>query len=328
MLENRTTDELAFAEQIRERYPEGLTGIFAVGGTRTTYALEMNRQSKDPGAIKDYSRYADFLLQEYFSLIRLFFSLGGQNMIVPVLSYQSFSDRGAQYAELVSSLCLLLTTEEAQAFYQENGVDPYFVGIDTLLHTAEDQQTHQLGAALAAFHQQWAYQPGRRKIIWEIAPIPLFSIWQAHDVLGAAAMRELEAGLAQAADLQEVHDLLYRYYARALYGTDIPAAHFYLGTNRNGDLKLRAMLPIALTCGSPMRLFYLPYPSLYVSRETLKAILEDLAFGKPLRSNRTDYSGQYTSEIAEAEYQRVQALRSDPDSTIGLIREISQNDLS
>ncbi len=35
----------SFADRIRERFPEGLTGIFAIGGTRTTFILEHNQRN-------------------------------------------------------------------------------------------------------------------------------------------------------------------------------------------------------------------------------------------------------------------------------------------
>jgi hypothetical protein len=102
--------------------------------------------------------------------------------------------------------------------------------------------------------------------------------------------------------------------------------HFYLGSNRNGEMKLHAMLPIALLCGGDFRVFYTPYPTLFMTRETWQVMLEDLAFGKAKRSKKLDYSGQWTPEQAEAEYQRIQALRADPQSTLGLIRPVDFED--
>jgi hypothetical protein len=34
-----------FADRVRARFPEGLTGIIAIGGTRTTFILEYNRST-------------------------------------------------------------------------------------------------------------------------------------------------------------------------------------------------------------------------------------------------------------------------------------------
>jgi hypothetical protein len=193
-------------------------------------------------------------------------------------------------------------------------------GIDTLLQLPQDHYGYQMAAELDRFQKGWTYREGRRKVIWEVAPIPLFSIWRAPQVLGEQAAAELDAALAATTDLQTIHDLLYKYYARAVYGTEIPVPHFYLGTNRNGDLKLRALLPIALLAGGPFRLYYTPYPSLAMTRESLQALLEDLAWGKPLRSTKADYSGQVTAELLQAEYERVQELAADPTSIVGFVR--------
>ena len=73
-------DAQTFAKRICTRYPEGLTGLFAVGGTRTTYILERNRRSDNPGKIADYADYSAFMLQRYFDFVRMFLSLGGQNL--------------------------------------------------------------------------------------------------------------------------------------------------------------------------------------------------------------------------------------------------------
>lgn len=312
-----------FSDRIRERYPEGLTGIFAFGGTRMAYILEQNRQDADPGHIPTMSDYAEYGFDLLRKLIEAFFELGGQNVIVPALSYQLFNDeRGTDYAEVSAKLTYGLMEGKWVEFYQRLSLDPYFTGIDTLLHLPEQKFTYELGQRCQEFNQNWSCQEGRRKIIWEVAPIPLYSFWRAHLVMGPEAAAALEVSLDSAPDLQTMHDTLFRYYARAVCGTDIPVPHFYVGTNRNGDLKLRALLPIALLCGGPFRMFYTPYPSLFLTKTTLQTILEDLAFGKPLRSTKTDYGGQITSEVVQAEYQRVLEVSADPLSTIGLVRRV------
>ncbi len=315
-----------FAARMRQRYPEGLTGIAAIGGTRTTYVLEHNRQRSDPGQIQNLWIYADYMLDSYLNFARMFFELGGQNLIMGVLAFQRFHDRGEEYAEFTAQATSQLAGDKAQAFYRDNEIDPYFIGIDTLLHLPEDQLPHRLAADLTAFQKNWQYQPGRRKLLWEIAPIPLYSFWRAAVTMGQEAQAALDAALAATTHLQEIHRLTYQFYSRAIYGTDLPIPHFYLGTNRKGDLKLRVMAPISLLCGGPFRMFYTPYPSLFTTRETLQAILEDLAFGTSLDPFKKDYSGQYTSEMIEAEYQRVVDLRDDPLSTVGLLRHIAMPD--
>jgi hypothetical protein len=312
----------AFAERIRQRYPEGLTGVFALGGTRTTYIMERSRHKDNPGHMEDLTAYLDHVFDRFFKLVGTFFEFGGQNVIVPLYSHQGFYERGTEYSQQAVRMCLQLIEPTQIEFYKSNEVDPYFAGIDTLLQLPEGRFEHELGKQLAEFQQNWHYQEGRRKLVWEVVSIPLYSIWKAHQVMGEAAQAQLQEGLSAETDLQTLHDLLYRYYAQAVYGTNLPMPQFYLGTNRNGDLKLRAFLPIALLGGASFRMFFTPYPSLFTTRETLQAILEDLAFGKPLSSKKIDYSGQFTPELAEKEYQRVVELAADPRSTVGLVRQV------
>src|SRR5690606_35651575 len=118
-----------------------------------------------------------------------------------------------------------------------------------------------------------------------------------------------------------MQDALYRYYAQAAYGTTIPRPHFYLGNNRSGELKIRAMLPVSMLCGGPVRFFFVPYPTLLITPETLQAVLEDLAFGKRIHSGSADYSGKLTQAMIEAEYERVMRLSGDPGTTFGLLRD-------
>jgi hypothetical protein len=311
-----------FTERIRERYPEGLTAILAIGATRTTYILEHNRESETPGKITDFNLYVDTLLSSCIKFLESYLELGGQNMIVPFFSYQALKEkRGEDYAKAVVDPFLRLVTEQFQPFYHANDVDPYFAGIDTLLHLPKDQIGYQFGAALVAFQDQWPYQAGRRKLIWEVASIPLFSIWRASQVMGEEETARLEAEIESTTALDELARLLYAYYARAVYGTDIPMPHFYLGTNRNGDLKLRSMLPMALYDGGPFRLYYTPYPSLFTTPEVLRQILEDLAFGKSASSLEIDYRKEYTKASAQAEYETFITLRDNPKSTVGLLRK-------
>lgn len=321
------TDTALFAQRIRERFPEGLTAMVAIGGTRTTFILEQNRHSDNPGRITDFWAYKDYLFRRYFEFVELFLRLGGSNIIITALGYQSFYERGEQYARYISESTRALTEDAAQRFYREHEIDPYFIGIDTLLHLPADHHAHALGRQLADFQRAWPSAEGRRRLIWEIASIPMYSVRQADQTLGADAAAQLDADLQAAPTLQAVHDLLYQHYARAAYGTTIPLPHFYLGSNRNGDIKLRAVLPAALLCGSPCRFFYTPYPTLFISEDSFRAVIEDVAFGKQkLRSNQVDYDAKYTPELAEAEYQQFVALSQDPDAIIGFTRAVGEHD--
>src|SRR4051812_31061503 len=82
-----------FTERIRERYPEGLTAILAIGATRTTYILEHNRESETPGKITDFNLYVDTLLSSCIKFLESYLELGGQNMIVPFFSYQALKEK-------------------------------------------------------------------------------------------------------------------------------------------------------------------------------------------------------------------------------------------
>jgi hypothetical protein len=313
----------SFAERIQERYPEGLTGVFAIGGTRTTYVLEQNRQSADPGRIDDFAVQGEYLVGRYWQFCKKFFDLGGQNMIITAFSFRGFYNRGAEYAEVVTQEMLRLIGESATAFYQEQEVDPYFVGIDTLLHLPHDNPAHQVAQQFAEYQHQWKYQPKRRKLLWEIASIPLYSFWDAYRHMNEAESQKLDAELKSMENLEDINRALYRYFSHAVYGTDVPMPHFYLGTNKSGDLKWRSPMPLALSGGDYLRMFYTPYPSLFITQETMQAILENLAFKERFYSPKTDYSGQYTTDLVQAEYDRVMELSSNPETTVGLSRKVA-----
>jgi hypothetical protein len=312
-----------FAARIHERYPEGLTGVFAIGGTRTTFILDQNRDKEDPGKIDDFAAHGEYLLQRYLDFAEMFYSLGGQNMIITAFSFRGFYNRGKEYAHYLTAELLRLASPAAVEGYKRIGIDPYFVGIDSLLFMPEDSPIHQMAVQLKEFQANWDYQEGRKKLIWEIASIPLFSFWQA-----GLSTTEEEQGALQALimedneDLEAVYRHLYRHYSRKVYGTDVPMPHFYLGTNKSGDLKWRSPMPLALSGGDYIRSFYTPYPTLFLTRNGMMTILEDLAFGKRFFSDKTDYKGQYTRELAQSEYERVMELRRDHNGTLGLSRHV------
>jgi hypothetical protein len=317
---------MSFADRIFERYPEGLTGIFAVGGTRTTYILSENRQQADPGKIEDFAAHGAYLQNKYAEFMRMFFELGGRNMIITASSFRGFHERGGEYAELVAQELLRLMNSDFQTFYRENDIDPYFVGIDTLLHLPQDTAAHHMAQELVDFQKGWAYAEGHRKLIWEVASIPLYSFWQFFQQMTPDEREVIDAEIAKQDRMEDIYHLLYRRFARAMYGTDIPLPHLYVGTNKSGDLKWRSPLPIALSGGEYMRLFYTPYPTLFMTRETMQAILEDLAFKERFHSLNTDYKQKYTSEKAQTEYERVMELRAQPETTLGFSRRVVDGD--
>lgn len=314
-----------FALRIRARFPEGLTGIFAIGGTRTAFILDQNRHTENPGHIEDFSGHAAYLQQRYCQFMQNFFELGGQNMIITALSFRSFHERGSDYAGLVAKEVLRLVNDGFQQFYRDQEIDPYFVGIDTLLHLPEGSPSHQTAQTLARFQANWNYRAGRRKVLWEVASIPLYSFWKLQRQMPEQEQIALDAEIDALTSMDEIHKLLYRRYSAYVYGTEVPMPHLYLGTNKSGDLKWRSPMPISLTGGEYMRLFYTPYPSLFTTQETMQTILHDLAFNERFHSLKTDYSGQYSPELVEAEYQRIIELSSRPETTVGFARRLSQN---
>lgn len=320
-MDNRET----FAQRIRERYPEGLTGIFAIGGTRTTYILDQNRDKDDPGKIEDFAAHGEFLLKRYFEFAEMFYSLGGQNMIITAFSFRGFYNRGQEYAEFVTQEMERFTSDYAIAAYKRLAIDPYFTGIDTLLLFPQASPVHQLGRSLQDFQDQWPYEEGRYKLVWEIASIPLYSFWQSSSTMPLNDQEALAAAIMQHTDeLESVYRILYDYFSCAAYGTPIPMPHFYLGTNKSGDLKWRSPMPLSLSGGDYLRMFFTPYPTLFMTPEIMQVILEDLAFNARFFSDKTDYKGKYTRELAQAEYERVMRLRQDPNAVLGLSRRVEE----
>ena len=315
-------DDVTFAEKIHKRFPEGLTGLFAVGGTRTAYILEVNRNDPEPGRIKDFAGYSTYGFEHTLAMIATFLKLGGQNAIISALSFRSYFERGPEYAQLVTPELERMIDHEATGFYRQHDIDPYFVGIDTLLTFPEDNGAHQVARRLTEFQENWSYAPERRKLIWEIASLPLFSLWQALENGTEEERQSLRHQIENATGLQELHTVLYQHCSRKILGTDLPHPHFYLGTNKSGDLKVRSPLMVALTAGEYLRLYYTPYPSFFVTQDAMQAILEDVAFNERFHADNTDYRGQFTPELAQEEYDRVIKLSSDPNAILGYARRI------
>jgi hypothetical protein len=134
--------------------------------------------------------------------------------------------------------------------------------------------------------------------------------------------QQLRTEIEALTNLEDINRVLYRRFSCVVYGADVPMPHFYLGTNKSGDLKWRSPMPLALSGGDYLRMFYTPYPSLFITQETMQAILEDLAFKDRFYSAKTDYSGQYTTDLVQAEYDRVMELSANPATTVGLSRKV------
>src|SRR5260221_1647101 len=172
-----TSTQPNFAARIHERFPEGLTAIFAIGGTRTFYILEQQRLAADPGEM-DFGDYGGFIEGSYQTFIKNFLDLGGQNAIVTALSYLAFvtpGSRGHEYGPLAAREAMRLAGENFQAFYKNYNVDPYFVGIDTLRDLPTIPEALHLAEHLLEFQRNWTYREDARKVIWEVASIPLYT---------------------------------------------------------------------------------------------------------------------------------------------------------
>jgi hypothetical protein len=309
-----------FAAKIQAHYPEGLTGIFAIGGTRRTFILDQNRHLSDPGQI-DFNAMGTYLQTKYFEFANMFFGLGGQNMIITALSFRSFYERGPAYAEGVTRELRHLFDQEAIAYYTSNNIDPYFVGIDTLKFVSVPEM-RQLEQELRTFTESWQYNPAHKKLLWEIASIPLYTFWSQHQTDEQTEAQKLN--FTSDSGIDQVWTQLYEAYAMAGYGTKLPLPHFYLGNNPSGDLKWRSPMPISLSGGEHNRMYFVPYPLLFMQQNVLQAILNDLAFAERHHSRNKDYKGQYTQALAETEYQRILALANDPSAVLGLTRTVAQ----
>lgn len=315
-----------FARRIRERYPEGLTGIFCIGATRRTYILEQNRSAANPGKIANFAAQGKYIMGRYFAFIEQFFGLGGQNVIIAALSFRSFFERGADYASAVVPEVLRLIGEEACDHYHRLNVDPYFIGLESLTILPPDSPTYAMTQQFRTFQTSWSYAEGRHKVVWEIATIPSLTFWHIFEHMSEMERAALNEEIASSGGLDDLYRRLYARFARAAYGTDIPIPHLYVGTNMSGDLKTRSPMPLALTGGDYVRMFYTPYPTLFMTETAMKAMLEDLAFGDRFHSLKKDYDGRYTPELAESEYKRILALAADPEATLGLSRRIAMKE--
>lgn len=317
-------DDKTFAKRIHERFPEGLTGLFAIGGTRTSYILENNRYNDEPGKITDFSHYSQFSLKQYMDIIEAFVTLGGQNMVISALSFRSFFERGPEYADLVTPELGQLIGEELVSFYRSNHIDPYFVGLDTLLRFSPMTATHQMAKQLIEFQNHWIYQDQNHKLVWEIASIPLYTFWRFFEESSEAERAELRGEIESSDGLEQLQSRLYHHFCKHALGFNLPVPHFYVGTCKSGDLKIRSPLMISLTAGEYLRMYYTPYPSLFMKKDTLKAIIEDLALNERFHSTNTDYKGQYTPKLAQKEYDRILTLSANPNSVLGFTRRVSE----
>lgn len=301
---------MSLQERIQEKYPEGLTGIFALGGTRTSYITQCRRDEDEPGAIEDFEHYGEYSLSRSLDIMKQFFNLGGTHAIWEVLDIQRFSGERKDYIDPAIQAIYRLIDDQRREFYLANHIDPYFAGIDTLMYLAKDHPAQQLAQVLRHFSVFWKRQPTHRKLIMSIAAIPVYTF--SHLLHGATYDEQNLLDLAQQ---------LYKQYATAAYGVYVPPPVFYLGQARNGSMQSASRLPLALDITGKLRLYYTPYPSLYLTCEGLETILEDvLRSGDNPQHRQYDYRGQMTSAMANQLHEEYCKLASQPDSILGLSR--------
>lgn len=291
--------------RIQAQFPEGLTGIFALGGTRTSYATQCQRDSNNPGAISDFDHYVEYGLSKSLEIIEWFFRCGGSYAILEILDIYRVTNNREGYRNAAIDAGYSLIDETRREYYQDHSIDPFFSGIDTLLYVPENHPAHQLARAYTQFQANWQYSDKHKKIIFEIAPIPLYTFVQT--VKPTIDKDDSLLGLAER---------LYKHYAQAAYGIYVPPPSFYVGQSRNGDMKSLAFLPMSLDTTGRMRMYFTQYPSFYLTYDAVQKILYDLVNTR-LRANSYDYRDEMTLEMANEMHERFSKM-AEGDIIAGL----------
>lgn len=283
--------------RIREQYPEGLTAILAIGGTRTAYILLHGNDAR-PGEIPDLEAYMQWAMRKTCNHIVDFYTLGGVNAVVPIFSYLTLGNRTDSYISQAIKMFSLLIDDTTQAFYAANNIDPYFGGIHELLASKEPELV-QAGEMLRDFTHTWEYKESHRKLVWGVLSVPLWTFRNADIINGDSAAQRLEMELEQTSNWHERQDLLYNYYCLALYGTTLPLPQFQIGDARNSDLKIRTHF-FSLDILDKLRLYYIPYPALFADSDEwqsdLETAIKDLLDDERTRTLNTDYRNLLTTK--------------------------------
>lgn len=296
-------------EYIKKKYPEGLCGIFVFGGTRTSYATQIRRHATEPGAIESFQDYTEYGLTRSLEIIHNFFELGGKYAILEILDIHRIAGERGAYTNPAIDANYALIDEKRQQFYLENQIDPYFVGIDALLQLSESHLAYKLAKRLQEFQMSWSRDEAHCKLIYSIAPLPLYTFSKIQFEL-----------LSDEDNLLNLANKLYRQFSVASYGLYVPPPAFYIGQARNGSMQSASRLPLALDVTGKLRLYYTQYPSFYLSKTGLKTILDDLLYESEngLNSKTYDYNGQITPEMAHEMHEYFSRLADDGESILGL----------
>lgn len=316
------TDETDFANRVRSHFPEGLTGVISPGGTRSAYILAYNRHNKNPGKI-DFADYAEKTFISYCQLLLNFFELGGQNIIDAAPPLGLALTRSPEYIQKMTQYYLTYISQPMQDSYRKMQIDPYFVGLEAIMDSNSTSVLHQYGQRLIDFMETWPYNAGNRKLIFEISPIPLYSLWHSFQAMSASDREHLDNQLRSEVetDFNKLNNTLYRYFIRAIYGFELPPPHFTLSTNAKGSCKAYLSMPTLFSSGINMKFFYTPYSPIHMKRGALKRIIEDLIAPKQSVSHEMDYRTQsLSSQNMATAFVAMQELIDDFDSILGLTK--------
>lgn len=263
---------------------EKLSGIIVIGGTRTAYIVDRQIAT---GEITDFQDYADYCAEHYQRIIKDFIDLGGEHLQLPILGWQSFVNRGEKYAIAISQTVQMLTNDEFDTFFRQHRIYPHFVGLESLRLLPSEHYAHKMALHLKAYEETFDIDSVQHHLIWEVASIPNLTIAQS-------PIQTDLAGL----NLKEIHDGLYDHYSRLIYGANLPIPDFYIGSARNGHIKLRATVAPALAPGSDTKFYFLKYPTILLNRENLERIMNDVR-KSGLSSKQYDYDGIMNQKLLE-----------------------------
>ncbi len=289
-----------------------ITAIISFGGTRMAYILEENRDRNNPGEI-DYPAYLDYCLQKIRNIISYYFQAGGKHLVLEGLDIGLISgDRGDEYARIVSTYMIRLADDMAE-FYRSNNADVTFVGIDAIQELPQTHAARRMGEYLATFNETWQYDYGsRRQIIWNVAAIPLYTLYNISATVDNSDIDML--------DLVQAEYEIYDRYAKQVYGFHLPMPDMYIGSNTNGDNPLSSRLPVALGVKYHFRSFYVPFPTFFLKQHHFDAIIADLSKKPQHDSYRLDYKGQLSTEAVQYAYEYYSKLAQEKNSITGLFK--------
>ena len=270
--------------------------------------FEKNRDNLNPGEI-DYDDYVTYSFQKMRDIISYFFAAGGDNLFLEVLDINLLSDkRGAEYTELAINYAYELVNSDFITFYENNHIDVRFVGIDVIQKLDKTHPARQLGDYLSNINNNWQYHDTHHKLIWNIASIHLHSIYNT----------SIENTFdVEFTNMKKALHKYYSHFSEKIYGFYLPQPNLYIGSNRRGELSLSSRLPIAIGVEHDFRLFYVPFPTFFMTQHHFDAIINDLGV-VDLADETIDYSNQLTSLDVKKNYELFKKQASDTSQIAGL----------